>query len=222
MVVKPCQLILFLEEPRFSRPGSGLAGRLTPSRAEAYFDAMSGDLLGLATAWCRRGPGRSVRVNLAPGPETAEIQRTIKRLGFECVVDAERSEIEHLKLYTNEVRTESCPVIFLRPRAPDLPVELLEKMMTSPSHVTFLPTTDGGWHALHACLPQTGLFEEVAFETAKEARDTAERIEERGLSIESVRPWPVVQTLSDLEALWHRLRKDPARAPRCHSLLEAW
>ncbi len=222
MVVTPCQLILFLEEPRFSQPGSGFAGRLTPSRAEAYFEAMSSDLLGLATSWCRRGPGRTVQVDLAPGPETAEVQRTVKRLGFNCVADSDRSEIENLQRYTNETRAERCPVIFLRPQAPDLPLELLETMMTSPEDVILLPSTNGGWHGLYGELPQAGLFDDVVLRSPYEARQTAEQAEDRGLSVAATRPWPVVQTLRDLEALWHRLRDDPARAPRCHALLEDW
>lgn len=217
-----CRMVLFLEEPKFSRPGTGLSGRLTPSRAEAYCHAMGADLMGLAATWRRQSPGREVALELPGGTSMDPLRRTANRLGLSCVPETEQSEAEVLRSYANEVRTGTGRMLLVRARAPDLPIELFDSMLEAEADVSIIPSTDGGWHALYAPLPQAGLFEGVNLGGPNEARDTAERAEELGLVVHPTRPWPVVHSLSDLEALWHRLDANPTRAPRCHELLVDW
>jgi rSAM/selenodomain-associated transferase 1 len=91
---------------------------------------------------------------------------------------------------------------------PDLPMELVEQasQALAGSDVVIGPAADGGYYLLGMHRPHPGLFEAIAWSTARVYAQTLARAEALGLRTAVLPTWADVDTPDDLRRLERRLR----------------
>jgi hypothetical protein len=113
------------------------------------------------------------------------------------------------------------PALLLGTDAPTLPAEAIEKAASALAlnELSIIPSTDGGYVLLGLRRPVAAIFRGVDWSTEAVYRQTLERAEDAGLSVQEGDPWYDVDEPEDLDRLRVELAARPHLARRTAEFL---
>ena len=220
MSVKKDSLIIVAKKPEPGATKTRLCPPFTPRAAAEFYECLMRDTLALAG----RVPGVDLTLAYTPASAVEYFQHMVPN-GFRLTVQQGAHLGERLAhALEDHFQQGYRRAAIMNSDGPTLPLAHLKDAFEALNHadVTLGMGHDGGYYLIGMKRWIPGLFEDIAWSTAKVIPQTLEICRHLKLEVRRLPEWYEVDVEADLQRLRLDLAENPSAAPRTAGFLRKW